>query len=161
MAGGARTTELVCLFWLLSCAPSQVGLDSLQKNFARAEYIATGDGWAEARRRRLLERYLQQSGFVVSAEQQRFSDNRRESKYRQVVLHAQRPAHGNAGKKLTLTLSLLPPAQGALSADFAARQRECDRSLFSVLSDLAQFTALDFVSSPSCLGLTTQTGAGK
>lgn len=161
MAGGVRITEFLYSLMLLACSVPQVELDFLQKTFARAEYIATGDGWAEARRRRLLERYLQRSGFAVSAVQQRFHDGRRETKYRQVVLHAERSPRSNLGKKRTVTLALLPPERGAEAVDFALRQRECDQVLFSILAKLSEFHSLDFVSSPSCLGLTAQTNTRK
>jgi len=135
-------------------------LDLAQK-LAAPEYAPSGDGWAEARRRRLVTRYLGALGFEIRAVQHRYTDGRQGSKYRLVDLFAERGAKRQESRRLRATLALLVPEKLPVSAEFIKRQQECDRLLLSLLEKAAEFSRIELVTAPVCLGLTTQGEAQK
>ncbi|HNJ64707.1 MAG TPA: hypothetical protein PKW28_02360 [Turneriella sp.] len=131
-------------------------MSDLAKKITESEYTPSGDGWAEARRRRLVTRYLEARGFQVRAVQRPHDDGRPASKYRQADLVAQRGAVTPEGRRARATLSLLLPEKLPVSSDFVKRQKQCDSVLLSVLEKAAEFSQVELVSSPVCFGLTAQ-----
>jgi hypothetical protein len=150
---------LFCL--VLACKSQGLPFFDLEKKITKPEYTPSGDGWAEARRRRLVTRYLEALGFEVRAVQHRYSDGRKGSKYRLVDLFAERGAERQESRRLRATLALLVPEKLPVSAEFIKRQQECDRVLLSLLKKATEFNQIELVTSPVCLGLTTQHEARK
>lgn len=146
---------------VLACAGQGNPEDDIASALARTEYFPSGDGWAEARRRRMVTRYLESAGFHVTALQHAPGDGRLESKYRQVSLLAQRSGEQAEKKRTTVTLALLVPETQAAAGDFAARQRACDSVLLALLREQAQFSRVELVTSAVCFGLTAQRAAQK
>jgi hypothetical protein len=146
-------------FVILACSGKSVSFSDLAKKFNRPEYTPSGDGWAEARRRRLVTRYLEQVGFLVRFVQRPYATRRGESKYRQVDLVASRGDPMAAGAAEKATLALVLPEERTNSHNFAQRQKECDRHLLSVLQNAEQYRKLELVTAPVCFGLTAQSAA--
>jgi hypothetical protein len=163
MAGNARITDLPCLLLLVvlvfACCGRPMTAQELADWLMRPEYMPSGDGWAEARRRRLVTRYLGQMGFQVRAVQRPYSDGRIATKYRQVDLVASRGEPTAAGAAEKATLALVLPEERTSSHNFAQRQKECDRHLLSVLQNAEQYRRLELVTAPVCFGLTAQSAA--
>lgn len=134
------------------CRQRPDDLAEMRALFATAPYIAQGDGWGEARRRRFIQRWFEAHGFQVSSAQHDFGGLRAGGKYRQVLLTAVRPG-AKAGPAADVTLSVIHPPR-TLDNEFAQRQRECDKQLFAVLSDLRRYTTIRLHMSETCLGLT-------
>lgn len=120
--------------------------------FATAPYTAQGDGWGEARRRRFIQPWLEANGFQVNSIQHDFGGLRAGEKYRQVLLTAVRPGIKN-GQSADVTLSVIHPPR-TLDKELGQRQRECDRHLFAVLTDLRRYSTIRLHMSETCLGLT-------
>lgn len=121
-------------FAYLACQPAVISLAEIKSVFSRPEYSASNDGWAEARRRTLLKKYLQARGIPF-----RESTAVLRGKYNRVTLHA-----GNTGGKARRVTLSLSPAPGV-----AAAQALCDKVLFRVLE--REITAVDFVMTDSCI----------
>lgn len=120
------------------------------------QYTPSGDGWSEARRRRLLTRYLEQAGFQVRAVQRPFADGRPDTKYQQVDLLAQRSGIKKSSGGVKATFALLRPEKLSAEKAFAQQQKKCDKILLSVLASAAQYSQLELVTAPVCFGLTAQ-----
>lgn len=111
-----------------------MNVKDLKEAFRKPEYIASNDGWAEARRRWLLKKYLHALGVPFSE-----STVPLRGKYNRVVVHA-----GHADTKArSVTLSLSP------RTGVAAAQELCDKVLFAQLE--MKITAVDFVMTDSCI----------
>ncbi|MCX7633529.1 MAG: hypothetical protein N2Z22_09390 [Turneriella sp.] len=146
-----RFLLLLCCW---GCLAREITLETVKYKFGHGEYQPSGDGWAEARRRRLLRRFLEQQGFAVREEQQELPASFGKTKYRRVDLHARRKNKtGPSGKSwhATYVLLLAPDTERAA---LRKRQEECDRRLFAVLDQLASLETIALLATEECLGLT-------
>ncbi|GAB4427625.1 MAG: hypothetical protein OHK0011_09590 [Turneriella sp.] len=143
----------------LACSGKGVSLHDLETYLNRPEYTPSGDGWAEARRRRLVTRYLGQSGFQVRAVQRPYADGRAGTKYRQVDLLAESGQAAGSSTRMKVTLALVLPQKFRDADDLMTRQKQCDRILLSFLRKAAEYRQMELVTAPVCFGLTAQRGA--
>lgn len=121
-------------FAYFACSLPAVSISDLKSAFVRPEYIASNDGWAEARRRRLLKKYLQARGIPFSE-----STAPLRGKYNRVTLHA-----GDRRVKARRVTLSLPPGPGV-----AVAQATCDKKFFSQLE--AEIRSVDFVMTHECV----------
>lgn len=127
---------------------------ALQDLFTRPEYIANGDGWAEARRRRAIEMFLQRQHHSVSIRQFDLPHLPANSKYKGTVLAV---AGEGSAAPLVVTYALYFHGTSA-KHEYQNRQVECDRTLAAALASLAELLQrhrqVDFAMTDSCLRLT-------
>lgn len=128
-----RNRILIVIFFS-GCTVPAVNLTDLQYSFRKPEYLASNDGWAEARRRRLLGKYL-------TAQRIPYSETTvpLRGKYNRVSLHT--GPRGAMARKVTLSLTPQAAQGGA--------QARCDQLLFALLEKKAAH--LDFIMTDSCI----------
>lgn len=152
--------KLRCVFFLVfvlvACTHRGVSFKETAACISLRQYIPSGDGWPEARRRRLVTRYLEQAGFEVRAVVRPFTDGRADTKYRQVDLVAQRVNLTKKARSVKATLALLRSEKLSAGEAFAERQKACDSILLQVLAGAADYSRLELVTAPVCFGLTAQ-----
>jgi len=126
----------------------------LQNLFTRPEYIANGDGWAEARRRRAIEVFFEKQNRRVSTRQYDLPYLAASAKYKGTALSV--IGEGNAAP-LRLTYALFFSAARERS-EYQSRQFQCDQIFGTVLSALPELLRrhrqIDFAMTDSCLRLT-------
>lgn len=125
---------VLILFICCQRAPRDSGIAHLKQAFARPEYIATGDGWAEARRRTLLKEYLLASS-VPFREIQQAKPGMPHDKYKQVTIVVSGGGE-KTGEDYPVTLSLVPGHEDELRHTWLIRQQQCDALLFAALERL-------------------------
>ncbi|HRP68419.1 MAG TPA: hypothetical protein PLY93_02715 [Turneriella sp.] len=148
---------------ILGCVPSKLTHPDLTRYFAKAEYIPSkgigADGWAYARRRRLLKRYLQ-ALHIDFIEKDRVAPTP-QNKYRDIVL----AVSGKGDKKIMVTLALQAHTSGNPTDEFIKAQHECDTYLFTFLSTLEQrllrWESIEFTQTETCNRLTAHDGHEK
>lgn len=118
-----------------SCTAQPADLARLEHFFAKAEYISSGDGWAEARRRTLMKEYLRNSSVPFEELQQDIA-GAKPGKYKNVTIAL--PGSAENATDYLVTLSLLPAQKDEGRHTAIARQRQCDRTLFGALKQLAE-----------------------
>ncbi len=106
----------------------------LQQLFAKPEYLANGDGWAEARRRSLLKAYLR-SVAAPFREVQHAKPGAANDKYKRVTIVVSGSGE-NAHADYPLTLALVPDQADSWRATGHLRQQQCDIRLFTALERL-------------------------
>lgn len=147
-----------------SCAAQPVNLARLEHFFAKAEYISNGDGWAEARRRTLLKEYLRKSG-IPYEELQRDKAGTERDKYKNVTIAL--PGSAENTTDYRVTLALVPAQKDEARHTAVERQRQCDKTLFGALRQLAELRSgyrrilLTMDSACHAEGLTGRVGAAK
>lgn len=158
MAANAKSISLVALlFSLTACTRPVHDAAGIARLFANAEYIpsrgVSADGWAEARRRQLLKKFLHEGGFTTSETQFPLKGNPH-SKYRDVVL----AVAGRGSETMQVSLALIPQESGPVTAQFRAAQAACDLRLVQVLQSLAQHVnqkhSIGFSVTENCIDLT-------
>ncbi len=140
--------------WACGRGASYPTLDDIEEAFSRPEFVSQGDGWAEARRRKLIAHWLRLREYAISFDEKPFEDKLIPQKYRNVTLIAEAQSNPK-GETKTVTLSLY--AMGAKKGvDLQAEQKKCDKVLFDVLSKIQNFSKVNFLMTESCIGLTAQ-----
>ena len=124
---------LVFIHW--HCAPRKVEIAQLKQSFAKPEYLANGDGWAEARRRSLLKDYLRTNA-ISFHEMQQAKPDAPHDKYKQVTI-AVSGSQGEVKGDYPLTLALVPDQADQWRATGLFRQQQCDAVFFAALERLA------------------------
>jgi hypothetical protein len=162
-----RRIVIFCLVSFVStftfCSSPQYNLAALKKLFSTEPYIPTwggqGDGWPEARRRKLIGHYLDNMGVKYRFRQDPIRSNSAAQKYKRVTIELK----GRGRKPIrSTTLALIPTPPEASRVPLARRQRQCDIILFSDLLNLEQylteFSQIDLAMTDNCIGLTPQPG---
>lgn len=126
--------SVILLFLFSHCAARDVGIAQLQQTFSRAEYLANGDGWAEARRRSLLKDYLRAAAMPFH-EMQQAKPGAPNDKYKQVTIVVPGSSESTDGD-FSVTLALVPDQADQWRKSGFIRQQQCDAVLFSALERL-------------------------
>ena len=113
------------------CGGRAVDLKSLQAHFSKPEYLPSGDGWAEARRRRLLKEHFRRSDISID-EWQVNKPGAASDKYKLVHLGIA----GRGATDLKVTYALQPNETGGVRAVQAGLHQKCDAALFDALSGI-------------------------
>lgn len=127
--------SVVLLFIHCHCAPRNVDIAQLKQSFAKPEYMASGDGWAEARRRSLLKEFLRANA-IPFHEIQQARPAAPNDKYRHVTITVS-GSGDNAEGDYPVTLALVPDLADQWRATGLFRQQQCDAVLFAALERLA------------------------
>ena len=117
-----------------SCTVQPANLARLEHFYAKAEYISSGDGWAEARRRTLLKEYLRKNGIPFEELQSEKAGPGRD-KYKNVTITL--PGAAENATDYVVTLALLPVQKNESRDSTIARQLQCDKTLLGALRQLA------------------------
>ncbi len=126
--------NLILLLFFSHCAPRDVGIAHMEHLFGRPEYLANGDGWAEARRRMLLKDHLRATA-VPFHENQQAKPGAPGDKYKRVIIAV--PGSGeNTDGDYAVTLALVPDQADSWRQTGLLRQRQCDAVLFTALEQL-------------------------
>lgn len=145
---------ILAVFWACGRGASYPTLHDIEEAFSRPEFVSQGDGWAEARRRKLIAHWLRLREYSISFDEKPFEDKLIPQKYRNVTLIAE-PVSKPKGETHNVTLSLY--AMGAKKGmDLQVEQKKCDKVLFDVLSRIQNFSKVNFLMTESCIGLTAQ-----
>ena len=115
------------LVLLAACHEQRLTPEKLGQIFSRREYVTSGDGWAEARRRALLKVYLRQSNIPYNEVPQAIID-RPHDKYRITSVIVPPVASRTGGNPFTATLSL----------SREGNQQACDEKLIAVINKLPE-----------------------
>lgn len=139
MRVGCPAALFVSLIVLPLCTRPVHDLGGLRSLFSRPEYISTGDGWAEARRRRLLASWLQNRGFKTRWESHIIPE-RPNDKYRHTSIFAEigknrSEQSDGARNSCRASLSLIKSDRSMPQQDFSLKQRHCDEVLFRLLAE--------------------------
>jgi hypothetical protein len=126
---------------LLSCGPMGCGplaspsLNDLEQVLVKAEFQPDPDGWAAARRRRLLRQYFLGLGRTIITESEPLKRMHPADKYRSThLLVSARRVHGPSPQLRSITYALIAPT----GASALEQQRECDARLFKELRAVTQ-----------------------
>jgi hypothetical protein len=129
-----RSVSLSVVLLFIHCAPRNIDITQLKQSFAKPEYMASGDGWAEARRRSLLKDFLRVNA-IPFHEIQQAKPGAPGDKYKRVTIAV--PGLGeNAGDDFPVTLALVPDQADQWRATGGQRQQQCDALLFTALERL-------------------------
>jgi hypothetical protein len=134
-------------------------VQDLKDSFRKPEFVASrvsgADGWAEARRRQLIKRYLAGKNIAFTETQSPRIVSGKPDKYRNVSIRIN--GRGNEGL-LRVSLVLQPGKKNHSEGAFYNLQQNCDARLFSVLEapneNLRRFGRLELLVSENCLDLT-------
>lgn len=153
----------VVLLCLYACTHTGNNLEEIRQHFQRPEYIPTkglgADGWAYARRRRILERYFKKIHLEYKIKEKDIP--LKADKYRNPILFLK----GTGTQEIQLTLALFVTEKGIPSAMFQRLQAECDKHLFGLLSDFiahpSKWSKVELSQTKSCNHLTAHTTTQK
>lgn len=131
-----RAAPFLLLLLLLCnhCARRAIDAAHLKQLFAQPEYLASGDGWAEARRRAALKKYLGENA-IPFHETQQPKPGAANDKYRQVTIVIPGSGESATGDSI-VTLALVPGPTDSWRETIGLRQRQCDAVLFRAIDQL-------------------------